>query len=131
MKKLNYIKNHFQFWVLRVTLFLSVFAFTGYNAKAELPISKSSQSELLLSKKKASKNIISLKKAISHLATVFVFSQQEKFQKVDLKNHQQYLMVKLKAVFQKFIAFKKPIFFFQKRNYPTSSNLDFPIISFL
>ncbi|MFK7772972.1 MAG: hypothetical protein AB8F94_12575 [Saprospiraceae bacterium] len=129
MKKFNHINNHFQFWVIQIILFFSVFAFTGYNAKAEIPISTSSQTELVLSKKTISKKVISLKKAISHLATAFVFAEQFKFLKVDLILQQQLLMVKFKAGFQKFISIKKLVFFFPKRIISSTSDLDFPIFS--
>ena len=131
MTNLNYIKNNFRFWVLQTTLLLSVFVFTGYNAKAELPISESSQTELILSKKKASKKVISLKKANSTLSVYYTFPKQLKFQKVDLKLYQQFLMVKIQASFLKFIGYQKPTFFLQKRIFSTTSDLDFPIFSFL
>ncbi len=129
LKRFNHINNHFQFWVIQIILFFSVFAFTGYNAKAEIPIPTSSQTELVLSKKVVSKKVISLKKAILHLATTFVFTQQFKFLKVDLIQQQQLLIVKFKAVFQKFISIQKPVFFFPKRIISSASDLDFPIFS--
>ncbi|MFK8008415.1 MAG: hypothetical protein AB8H03_18805 [Saprospiraceae bacterium] len=131
MKKFNYIKDHFQFWILQFILFFSVFAFTGYNAKAEIPISKSPQTELVLSKKINSKKVISLKKAIAHLAKTFVFSQQFKFLKVDLIGQQQLLIVIFKAVLQKFISFQTPISFFPKRIISSPTDSDFPIFSIL
>ena len=129
MKKFNHINIHFQFWVIQIILFFSIFAFTGYNAKAENPISTSSQTELVLSKKVVSKKVISLKKAILHLATAFVFSEQFKFLKVDLIQQQQLLMVKFKAVFQEFISIQKSIFSFPKRIITYTSEPDFPISS--
>ena len=129
MNKINHINNHFQFWILQVILFFSVFAFTGYNAKAEIPISKSSQTELVLSKKVVSKKIISFKKATSHLVSALVFCQQFKFLKVDLIQQQQLLTVKFKAVYQQSISFQKPIFFFPKRIISYSSDVDFPTFS--
>lgn len=130
LKKFNYINCDFHFWMLQVILFFSLFAFSAYNAKAELPSSKSSQTELVFSKKSFSKNIISLEKAKSLLTKSFVFLQQIKFLKVDLIQIQQCLSVKYKVAFQKVISFQKPIFIFSTRIISSTLDLDIPTFSF-
>lgn len=131
MKKLNYIKNHFNFWVLQFTLFLSVFAFSGFNTNAELPISKTSQTELVLLKKKTPQKVISLKKAKRSFFRFHNSTKQFGFQKVELLIHHQLLLVTLKAVFLKYISYTNPKFFFSKRNILYISDLELPFLSFL
>ncbi len=131
MNKFNHIKNHCNFWVIQFTLFISVFAFTGYNAKAELPISDSAQTELVLAKKKVSTKVISLKKAIATFSVCCSLPKQFRFQKVELLNYHHLLIVKLKAVFLKYISYPKPNFLFLKRNIAASLEIELPAFSIL
>lgn len=121
----TYHKEKLTNWLLTITLFFSIFTFSGYAGNSELRLEQENVPELIISNKQTTyKRTISYKKAFKFIICKDLLKSPCKNWRNTLFTLNILTKVKFKSISRQFYAFKTADFFLQPKNIPQSSDED-------